>query len=396
MKRFFALILCAALLAGCAGTSLPTDSAGENVQQIQYDWMAGESPVSPERTGTYNNAIDQLQNGFEVTESGCYWMCEGILLYCDHGSDEVIRLCGRPDCQHQDYSCNAHFNAGRNICYYDGYLYVTRSSELLRLNLDGNERITVLKPVDLVQKGGIGCRSPHICNGVYSVGLFYLDENGVDQCDYYYTTLDSGLDTMEQMVPCGVAQTVGDKMTVMDHEDNKMYLWDPKNNETTFLTEATGRGYYGETENWYIQDGVIYRNVYVENKLEAMLDTRLDGGHALHCFHDCIVVSNYPTDEQWANFEKVTEQILRFYNWEFEFLGEVKLNYPGALEPYNPICGESHERIYMADSMDHVPRYYIEKADLGTENITIHKLNLPDDLERMLDEDGGVGIFFGS
>lgn len=37
MKRFFALILCAALLAGCAGTSLPTDSTGENVQHIQYD-----------------------------------------------------------------------------------------------------------------------------------------------------------------------------------------------------------------------------------------------------------------------------------------------------------------------------------------------------------------------
>ena len=78
MKRFFALILCAALLAGCAGTSLPTDSAGENVQQIQYDWMAGESPVSPERTGSFNNSIGQLQNQFECTATGSYWMSRNI------------------------------------------------------------------------------------------------------------------------------------------------------------------------------------------------------------------------------------------------------------------------------------------------------------------------------
>lgn len=395
MKRLLALILCTVLLAGCTGTTIPTDPAKESVQQIQYDWMAGESPVSPERTGEYRNAIDQLQNGFEVTETGCYWMCDGILLYSDHGSDEVVRLCGRPDCTHTGYSCNAHFYSGMNVCYYDGYLYVTRSSELLKLNLDGTERVSVLKPVELLQKGGLGMHAATVCNGIYSVGLYYLDENGQEKCDYYYTPLDGGLDTMEQMAPHGVAQTVGDKMTVMNYEDMMMYLWDPETNETTFLTEATGRGYYGETENWYIEDGVIYRNVYAEGTPEAVLDTGLEGGHALHCFYDCIVVSNYPSDEQWANFEKVTEQVLRFYNWEFELIGEVTLDYPGALEPYNPICGESHERIYLSDNIDSVPRYYIDKADLGTENIAIHKLNLPDDIEQMLDEDGSVQVPVG-
>lgn len=390
MRILISLILCAALLVGCTGTSIPTDPAGESVQQIQYDWMAGESTVNPERTGTYNNAIDQLQNGFEVTASGCYWMCDGILLYSDHGSDEVIRLCGRPDCKHNDMSCNAHFMDGKNVCYYDGFLYVTQGSNLIRLNTDGSGRDTLLNPLTLMDTGGMGYYSPHIWNGIFSVGLKHLGENGDLVVEQFYTALNGDFSTMEQMAVCRPAQTDGTHYVVMNEDEWCMKLWDPETNQTTYLSEATGRGYYGAKENWYIEDGTIYRNVYEENVPEPMFDTGLQGGHALHCFYDCIVVSNYPTDEQWANFEKVTEQVLRFYNWEFELLGEVTLDYPGALEPYNPICGESHERIYLSDNTDDVPHYYINKADLGTGNIAIHRLNLPDDIEQMLDEDGGV------
>ena len=43
------------------------------------------------------------------------------LLYSEHGSDSVIKLCGRPDCQHNNSDCNAFFPIGINI-FLDGYV----------------------------------------------------------------------------------------------------------------------------------------------------------------------------------------------------------------------------------------------------------------------------------
>ena len=391
MKRFFALILCTALLAGCAGTSLPTDSAAENVQQIQYDWMAGESPVRVDRTGNYTSCIEQTQNSFECTSEGCYWMCDGILLYCDHGSEEVIRLCGRPDCTHSDMTCNAHFYNGTNVNYYDGSLYVTRETQLIRLNPDGTGRVNVIDPKDIMAQGSKGFTAPHVWNEIYLAGISYVADGGELKTDYYYSKLGDEMTDFIKTDAIRGMQTDGNQYIVMDREDSSILLWDTDTNETTYLTQSNDRrGYYGAEECWYIDNGVIYRLVYETGEAEAMLDIGEQGGHALLCFSDCMIVINYPTAEQWANYEGITEQVLRFYNWDMEPVCSVKLDYPNAVASYNPVCGESPERIYLTDTIDTVPRYYINKAELGTENIAIHKLNLPDDIEQMLDEDGGV------
>lgn len=392
MKRVFALILCAALLAGCAGTSLPTDSAGEHIQQIQYDWMVGESPVSPDRTGGRNNGIEQKCNGFECTETGCYWMCgPGILLYSDHGSDDVILLCGRPDCPHSNMACNAYFMSGSNVCWYDGYLYVVRDTDLIRLDPDGGNRVTVLSPTDVTNSGGKGFWNPIIWNDTYSISLVSLDENGAQVQEQFYANLDGDLSSMQPMPMCTPAQTDGEQYIVMDPERQYLQHWDQETGELTDLTPAVGRSFYGAEECWYIEDGIVYRNVYTNGQPEAMLDTGLSGGLALLCFNDCFVVVNYAP----MNGGTITEQILRFFNWNMEPVGELKLNYPGALTPYIPICGETAERFYLSDNMDNVPRYYIEKSDLGTGEIKLHHMTLPENIEQMLTTEDGLSLPIG-
>lgn len=96
------------------------------------------------------------------------------LLYADHGSDAVIKLCGRPDCDHHVSDCNAFFNKAYNICYYDGYLFTfdykssfdASSGDLIRMNLDGTQRVTIYNTASFVKTNGYDTvNSPIIYNG---------------------------------------------------------------------------------------------------------------------------------------------------------------------------------------------------------------------------------------
>ncbi len=128
------IALAAALLlafSGCTPSvapAEPTDFPGGN-------WRASHSPIPARRTGIAQQGIYTRQNGFESTDAGAYIMCDlpaedgwfAYLLYCDHDSDTVVKLCGRPDCDHNGKDCNAYFPGGFNICFFDGYLYTTQS-----------------------------------------------------------------------------------------------------------------------------------------------------------------------------------------------------------------------------------------------------------------------------
>lgn len=385
MKRFFALILCTALLAGCAGTSLPTDSAGENVQQIQYDWMAGESPVSPERTGSFNNSIGQLQNQFECTATGSYWMCRGIMLYCDHDSDEVIRLCGRPDCAHKDMTCNAHFSSDAyNVCYHDGYLYVARNTTLIQCKPDGTNREILMDAAELTGRGSYGIRSPQIWNGIFSIGLKTLDDNGEITTDCFYASLDNDDFAMQSTQAFLPIQTDNDQFIVQADADSGLYRWDPDTGEMTFLTQPFGRHYYGADEAWFIENGVINKLEYDVGEPEVILDTRISDANELYAYPDCLIIASYSDNDS-------RPPSLYFYNWAFESLGSVTLNYPGSTKAASiPICGETPTRFYLCDNIDYVPRYYINKADLGSGKITLHKLTIPEDIREKLEADGTV------
>lgn len=380
------------LLTGCTIGNTQVQAPVE--VSIQYEWMSGISPVTNNRTGGCTTSISQKSNGFECTDTGCYWMCgPGVLLYSDHGSDDVILLCGRPDCPHSNMTCNAYFSSGNNVCWYDGHLYVVRGTDLIRLDPDGSNRLTLLSSTELTNKGGRGSWGHMVWNDVFTITLWSLDDQGELVEDQFYTTLDSDFSTMKQMSVRTPAQTDGEQYIVMDLERSYLQLWNPETNALSDLTPSVGRAFYGAEECWYIEDGIVYRNIYADEKTEAMLDTGLDGDLGLLCFPDCFVVINYAgaTDE-WI---RPTEQILRFYNWNMEPVGELKLDYPGALTPYIPICGETAERFYLSDNMDNVPRYYIEKADLGTGGIQLHRMTLPENIEQMLDTEDGLLLPIG-
>ena len=133
MKRMIALVLIAMLLLGGCGTNdLPETTTAPIKTQPQYDWMAGESPVMSQRMGI--KRIGTQNTDYTIAPNGVYYIYKSMsqtepisysyVLYSDHGSDTVIKLCGRADCDHNNPDCNACIAEGNNIYYHEGYLYV--------------------------------------------------------------------------------------------------------------------------------------------------------------------------------------------------------------------------------------------------------------------------------
>lgn len=317
------------------------------------------------------------------------------MFYGDHGSDTIIKLCGRPDCMHNNADCNAFFNRGCSICYYDGHLYTVqrmsdyRNHELIRMDLDGTNRISVVDTRE-IGTGFDGSTMHLVWNGIFSLGLISLNENGEEITDMYYYRLNGSMDGLEPAnmgLPCA---NDGDHFLVYctGPDGNLGYSrWEHQAQEVTYLTDVGAEGYYGIEDAWYILDGVIYHDVYEEAGPQAVFDTGLRGYKRLYCYPDCLVVSDSVSMEDKLAGAELNTIELNFYNWNFEHLGQVELDYPRSSNFVNVICGETPDRIILTDSASFYPRYYIEKSEFGTGNIEIHAYNLPDLIEELSELD---------
>ena len=370
------LILALLLLAGCATQDMP-DATEE---QIQYDWIAGDAPVSSLRTGIKRQGIYGLENSFECTENGVYFLCAlpsggNCILYGDHGSDTLIKLCGRPDCLHDDASCDAYVYNGVNICYDRGYLYAVSGTEVVRMNSDGTDRIKVMDMAEVTASGGYsGMMAYTIWNGVLTFSPYKLDEAGNMVSATYYYKLDGSMEAPEITDMNYGLFNDGTHFLVerlSETNESQVWLWDPERNETTYLTDGIGMGYYSTGAVYYAKDGGVYRKTYATGETEQLFDSGLEGDYRLICFPDCMVLAS--TEEGDG-----ADPNLYIYNWAYETVATVELDYPFTYKPASLIVGETPERIILSDGLYGIPRYYIEKAEFGTGNVKIHAYNMPD------------------
>ena len=66
---------------------------------------------------------------FTAAEDGYYFITPDMtyLMYFDYATKEVVPVCGKPDCAHDNSTCNANMMKQSyvvsNIYYHEGYLY---------------------------------------------------------------------------------------------------------------------------------------------------------------------------------------------------------------------------------------------------------------------------------
>ena len=408
-KAIAALLGISLLASGCgkqtANGTIPSGT-GSNLPpganpQVLENQRFGNSPVPNVRTGIEEQYLFTIGNSYECTDMGVYFVCKTIdpakafILYGDHGSDTLVKLCGRPDCTHSDRDCNACVPGADSICYYDGYLYVSTmlggTVQLYRMDPDGNNRVKVMDS-SCIGVGYGGAYSPIICNGVLFFCLTRTGEDGGEVGDTYFYRLDGsvekptptesflvrsdGHNILVQSTPLGQHEDCGDE------EFMGLYMVDPVTGELTYLgdTSIEYYPYSGVDADYYVPDGKLRRRDRMTGQEEVLADLGLEGYYQLHAFPDCFALAE---GIRWTEYKQGLEpesQTLRFFNWDYEPLGEVTLDYPMHLDPREVICGETAERIMLAANFTGVPEYYIEKSDFGTGHIEVHKYNIPDDI----------------
>lgn len=98
------------------------------------------------------------------TENGFYTIADLERIdFIDKETGKQVPLCAKPDCTHEDESCNAYFRTPLVIQIYDKMLYVVAAGSgestmsLYRLSMDGSERVEIKKLYSTEETDTEGC-----------------------------------------------------------------------------------------------------------------------------------------------------------------------------------------------------------------------------------------------
>lgn len=407
MKRnLFALILfCLIMLCGCHENEKLNKESTVTQLAGSYNWMAGKSPVIPERIGLKRAGVNNAD--FAIAPNGVYYIYKSMVqsgpvsysyvLYCDHGSDTVIKLCGRADCSHDNPDCNACIEEGNNIYYHEGYLYAVSGRgddgcSLIRMDMDGSDRVQVFDMNQFVQDLGYDfARCDMIDSGecLFSAYEWMAVEAGPDEEAY----TSSSVETYRYALDGSMAEPQPIKsegahlyhcsdvfLTLMNGARNGGYNgydvsighWDMETDTVTYLTDHPGiAGFYGKEAGYYFRDSAVIRLNYETRQEERLIETALDGDYYVMCFPDCLVVA----DQSF----KATDNQLYIYNWAYELVDTINLpTFSGIPYDQSLIVETENRLIFTDDLFTWVPKYYIEKSELGTGKAKVYSFKLPD------------------
>lgn len=386
-------VIVSLLLTGCGQNPTVLD---EPEPTAIYDWMAGESPVPNRRIGTTRKGVNFEPHA--VSPTGVYFVRQETfddgetlhyldatyILYADHGSGNFYKLCGRTDCPHDNEDCNAYLYRASDLSYYQGYLYAvigdgpyTEECKLIRMSPDGSRHVTVFDFSEFVkEQGGEFVFIDMIVDGYCEFSLYtWKEEEDGTRTDEWMKTYIYKVDgTMGEPYPLeAVGDPVyqcGDLLLALSGGPVEYKCWsmDLENGTSEYLTEFPENAvWFTEQEVYYLKDGTILKRSYETNKEEILVDTGLGESYGCITFPDCLVMASWDSGEN-------ADRNLYFYNWAFELVDTVELDYPLLYSAQDAIIAETADRVILTDGNSvGQTYYYIDKSALGTGNVEIQK-----------------------
>ncbi len=396
VRRICTILLTLSLfLTGCQEEPVLQN---EEEPTATYDWMAGESPVPNQRMIGRRRGVNLEDHA--VSPTGIYFIPEvqidngtwiGIddatyIWYADHGSDTFTKLCGRVDCTHDNPDCNAYLYKGSDLSYYQGKLYAvigegypSEECKLIRMNPDGSGHEEILDVMSFAEDQGASFAHCNIIGEGYCVIDIYgwkENEDGTrseDHLEEYIYRLDETMEEPEIISLPGIACYYCGDMVVVGGglPDLPTYGVDMDRNTCTFLfnqAEVPGNPFwYNWQEVYYINNGVIMRRTFATGEDECLVDTGLHGNYYVFPFPDCLVLVSQDEGND-------ADDNLYIYNWAYQLVSTVKLDYPLDFNRRFALIAETAQQIFLTDQMvGGYPRYYIDKAELGTGNVQLHE-----------------------
>ncbi len=424
------ILLVSLLLSSCGsiGASRPSEESHDIIESETGRFLPVSPMISENRISVYRHHLNVY---FTLSETGIYSITRNdngtFAVYCDKHADQFVRVCSRPDCTHTDANCDAFLDDSSYppLGYYKGKLYYIKRGQASIITTVGGESYGIA-PAELWEmdtdgrnkrlvttcweegENIIGYMGITYTNG-YVDGVFVkVDENGTTEYVHRYTSLDHpGIfletEASKQFSPGDffsngdILHSDGDTIIVQDSvirlnpqkADNReyfsLYAWDPIENSLRYIGDRPyTQGYFGEKTAYIVEEGIVKQWNYQSYTDIALFDTGIKTSVSLDVFPDCLVVSDtylYKDllNDMWKP-EDVKNATLRFYDWNYTFLGECQLSFDKEQPQYgNYIFGETEDRILLVkDGFAKKPDYYIEKSDFVSGKITLHEYHYPE------------------
>jgi len=375
-KALAIVVLLALLFAGCQPFSEP---AITSAPEVSFDWEAGIPLIPGGRTGYSRQGVSN--RNFSVnTDTGIYYIStlDPFLLYIDGTSDRMIPVCNRPDCPHAaqnftDYvSCNAYFPSLYGITCIGDKIFVAHSSAtdplvVTRLDADGANRQTVATMTSLIGAYD-ALAGVQLWDGILVFGVSSSSGDSGWSDQFYYYKLDGSMQAPQPCPSMGIMGNDAERLIGYSAPDATVHEWVPDAGGIHPLSSNFGFGYYGMEYAIIMEEGRVTKYTYSDQSKQALIDTVFSGNCTVHVFPDCLVVNNKDSSGQHS---------LYFYNWEFENIGQLLLEFPTQEYPAFLICGETKHSIFLNTDENPLPDYRIDKATLGTQTIRLIALDYP-------------------
>ena len=194
MKKFVSLLLVLCMIIGLAPA---LSGCGVNHDFKAPEYYA-DLPDTYVEGADYQNTFSVGSGGPFITpaDGGYYFLSGNYLCFLDGETLDAVPVCNRPDCQHNDTSCNAYFDVGwlPFIQAYEGDLFIsTQTSE----NGGMSAELYVVDP-DTCKREKI-CKIPHAFGSNY---WQYMLHRGY----LYILYLNSGIQYLERVILDGVEE----------------------------------------------------------------------------------------------------------------------------------------------------------------------------------------------
>ncbi len=329
-------------------------------------------------------------NDHAVSPNGIYFTHDSFIYYADNGLDTFIKLCGRADCTHNSEDCNAYVKGAASLSFYRGYLYVMsgnrseKKTVLVRMEPDGSDHVEVLDMLAFAKETGGEFAACYMNTDGYCLIDTYRWETTSQGKDHtamasknigtYLYKLDGSMDEPVEDKCFGVIYHCGDTLRAMSNETRNggeygsIWAADLETGTMTYLLDHPGiTGDYDNQAGHYCNEGNIIRLDYGTMEEEILVETELEGRYLLFMFPDCMMLASRADNNPDPN--------LYIYNWNYELVDTVKLSYAFDGRTQFMLFAETAERFILTDTMEYgaMPKYYINKAELGTGNVQIHE-----------------------
>ena len=389
-KRFLALILAVLLILSLAGCET---ARGDTVDIPASQTGDTDFQKNMHQSTTYE--IDAIAE----TDAGYYFELDGSYLYfLDKETKKVTIVCNKPECQHEDATCNARiageviWSAGDKLYYtcrnsvLENGQYVDYGLRVYRMDMDGTNREAIQK-LQFVVRGDTVSWTPHpiqhrgIVYFPYSGVLYRMPLGGDIEKDAEAIWGEASEDTgmfFNTSAPAYHLWADGDTVYFMVGLETKdgiykdvLFAYDPEAKKVEQVWQTPDKEDVGEwittgveESQWYILNGSIYfylsggdfwKTDLSTGKTEKLADTHEKTKYGSAVFSDdyLCLMNDVPEDVDGMQYsivgglDYIGGDTLYIYKLDGSFVKEI------SLQPvYDSIDGLEHCMLVMCDGSE--------------------------------------------